>query len=98
MSGKQQSTGLLPPQTVSEPTVPVRFSLTMNGRGLLLSPMSRGTASPHSSTGVTGIRATPGQRDHGQGEVTVWAGVIWKTPTIDKLSLLFTPAPQPFTS
>jgi hypothetical protein len=30
----------------------------------------------------------------GQGEVTDWAGVIWKMPTIDKLSPLFTPEPQ----
>lgn len=56
MSGKQHSTGLLPPRTGSKPNVPYRFCPGLNERGLLC-PVSQVTAWPHSCIGLTGHRA-----------------------------------------
>ena len=50
-SGRQHSTGPLPPPTGSEPNVPSHFSPNPGGPGLPLSSMSHPTARPHNSTG-----------------------------------------------
>jgi hypothetical protein len=52
-SGKQRCTGLLPPQTGSEPNVPSRCCPSLNRQGPLLSPMSQVTEWPHSSISLT---------------------------------------------
>jgi len=50
-SGRQYSTGPLPPPTGSEPNVPSHFSPNPGGPGLPLSSMSHPTARPHNGTG-----------------------------------------------